>query len=87
MKKGNCRICHKLVELNKMNQVKSHTSKYTDRQCNGSFKPPITRPIQPTDYQKEEILIAETGVSAVLTIYLGGVLTGIIAGYFLFQGS
>ena len=86
MKKGNCRICHKLLELNKMNHVKSHTSKYTDRQCNGSFKPPIIRPIdeQPADYDKEDVSAEPSGISGLITVYLGGLLTGIIAGYFIF---
>jgi len=86
MKKGNCRICHKLTELNKMNQVKSHTSKYTDRQCNGSFKPPVDRPIyeQPADYQKEEILVADAGISVFIIVYVGGLLTGVLLGYWLF---
>ena len=85
--KKECRVCHTAVRVNRMGQVISHRNKYTKMQCKGSFKPSVVgghTQDELLDYEDNEDLIAETGVSALLTIYLGGVVTGIIAGYFLF---
>ena len=82
--KGQCRICHKLQELNRMSQVKSHKNKYTGRNCNGSFKPPVNRQVeQPLDYKEEE-LVCESGLAGCVVLYAGGVLTGVLFGYWLF---
>ena len=84
MGKGQCRICHSMQELNRMNQVRSHKSKYTHSQCKGAFKPPVERVEQPLDYQEGEQMVAEYGVNIFIAVYLVGVLTGIIASYWIF---
>ena len=87
MKKGQCRICHSMQRVNKSNQVKSHKNKYTGRQCFGSFKPYVYGTVvteQPLDYQEEEPVGTGGDIGGLVALYAGGVLTGIILGYWIF---
>ena len=89
MRTGQCRICHSREVINRNNLVRTHRNKYIRARCDGSFRPCISgteQPIaeQPADYDKEDISDEPSGISGSITLYLGGLLTGIIAGYFIF---
>lgn len=89
MRTGQCRICHSRERINRNNLVIAHRNKYIRAHCDGSFRPCISgteQPIseQPAYYDKDDVSAEPSGISGLITVYLGGLLTGIIAGYFIF---
>ena len=84
MDQGQCRVCHVTGDLSHHGYVKSHTNKYTKRGCKGSYKAPVER-VEPKDYAEAKLIpVPGDGFSGIVTVYLGGVLTGVMFGWWIF---